>query len=284
MIEEVNKPSYYTILPAKIRYDKNLSPREILFYSEIVALSNKNKYCYASNKYFAELYEVDTTTVSKWVNHLADCGYLQLDYIKEGNEIKERHIRPLEGIDSSAIGIDPGAGGVLTTAQGGIDHSPGGIGENAKENNINNNITSMNTMKENNKKNSTKVLSESELASAIQNVDETNSQVVKYWIEHLPKSREFIETLLKWYSTQKKKPSIWQLQNKLDKLYKLYSTEKDQIECVLQSAVEGWIGFFEIRNRGTSQKTSNDPGRIRTIDINAQEEQLQKLQEKYGKR
>ena len=53
----MDNPSYYAILPANVRYDKNLKPMEKILYAEITALSNKNGYCSASNSYFAKLYE-----------------------------------------------------------------------------------------------------------------------------------------------------------------------------------------------------------------------------------
>ena len=34
------KPNYYAVLPAIVRYDNDLKPNEKLLYAEIVALSN----------------------------------------------------------------------------------------------------------------------------------------------------------------------------------------------------------------------------------------------------
>ena len=51
------KPSYYAIIPAEVRYS-NLKPNAKLLYGEITALSSKEGYCFATNNYFAKLYNV----------------------------------------------------------------------------------------------------------------------------------------------------------------------------------------------------------------------------------
>ncbi len=84
--------SYYSILTADVRYDKRLKPNEKLLFSEITALSNKRGYCNASNNYFAQLYDVTTATASNWVNHLKDRGYIDVEMIYDGKQIKERRI------------------------------------------------------------------------------------------------------------------------------------------------------------------------------------------------
>lgn len=90
-------PSYYSILTANVRYDqrlKNHADCKVL-YSEITALSNKDGYCHATNKYFSKLYDRPVPTISKWINLLKDCGYLKVVMIKDGKQIKERLIYPV---------------------------------------------------------------------------------------------------------------------------------------------------------------------------------------------
>ena len=86
------KKSYYAIIPANVRYDKSITPNAKLLYGEITALCNEKGYCWASNNYFANLYEVTPQAVSKWINQLAKKGYITLDYERAGNEIKQRNI------------------------------------------------------------------------------------------------------------------------------------------------------------------------------------------------
>lgn len=90
----MERPGYYGILPANIRYDKNLKPMEKIMYSELTALSNKNGYCNATNSYFAELYEVSKNTVSLWIGDLEKAGYIKTKLIYESGtkNIKERRI------------------------------------------------------------------------------------------------------------------------------------------------------------------------------------------------
>ena len=90
----MERPGYYGILPASIRYNKNLKPMEKIMYSELTALSNKNGYCNATNSYFAELYEVGKNTVSLWISDLEKAGYIKTKLIYETGTkiIKERRI------------------------------------------------------------------------------------------------------------------------------------------------------------------------------------------------
>ena len=89
------KPSYYSIITADVRYDERLKPNEKLLYSEITALSNKYGYCTATNSYFSKLYRADKSTVSRWVSHLEKCGYVQVEQTRNGKRIVQRKIYPV---------------------------------------------------------------------------------------------------------------------------------------------------------------------------------------------
>lgn len=87
------QPNYYAIIPATVRYDTNLKYAEELLYGEITALANKNGYCYAQNKYFADLYNVTAVSVSRWISHLQELGYIETKVIRnENKEIVSRNI------------------------------------------------------------------------------------------------------------------------------------------------------------------------------------------------
>ena len=59
----IERPNYCAILSAEVRYDNRLKPNVKLLYAEITALCNMNKECYASNKYFSDLYNKSKGTI-----------------------------------------------------------------------------------------------------------------------------------------------------------------------------------------------------------------------------
>ena len=80
MEEQINK-SYYAIIPAPIRYDKDLPPNAKLLYGEITALSNDKGFCWARNEYFSNLFGVSEVSISKWVNALVKKNYISSEMV-----------------------------------------------------------------------------------------------------------------------------------------------------------------------------------------------------------
>ncbi len=86
--------SYYAIIPANVRYDSNVCPNAKLLYGEITALCNLKGFCWANNSYFANLYGVSKTSISKWVKQLIDGGYINshIEYKLDTKEILNRYL------------------------------------------------------------------------------------------------------------------------------------------------------------------------------------------------
>ena len=89
------KPNYYAVIPAEIRYNDKLTANSKLLFGEITALTNKTGVCWASNKYFADLYGVDKKTVSRWIHQLQEEGYLDIEmkYNKETKQVTKRSMK-----------------------------------------------------------------------------------------------------------------------------------------------------------------------------------------------
>ena len=93
-------PNYYAIIPANVRY-ADLKPNAKLLYGEITALSNKHGFCFASNKYFAELYKVNKNTISSWISDLKNYGFVTVKIERNvNNQITKRCIGILKKMDN----------------------------------------------------------------------------------------------------------------------------------------------------------------------------------------
>ena len=103
-------PGYYAIIPANIRYDKDIPANAKLLYGEITALCNKKGYCWAKNSYFTDLYQVDDRTIRRWINALKDKGYINISFKKkmiDEIEVKVRYISiadPKDNINTNING------------------------------------------------------------------------------------------------------------------------------------------------------------------------------------
>ncbi len=95
-----NEPGYFAIIPASVRYDKNISPNAKLLYGEITALAKRDGYCWARNSYFAGLYGVTAQAISIWIGQLKRRRYISVSIDKKhgntrkifvGNSIEEHN-------------------------------------------------------------------------------------------------------------------------------------------------------------------------------------------------
>lgn len=136
---ENENPSYFAIIPADVRYDKRLKANEKLMYGEITCLANKLGYCFSTNNYFAELYDVTPQAISGWIKNLEKCGYITCEYLHNGTEIKERRIRIVK--DTNSTNDEEGNS---TKVEKGINKSLKGYKQKFKDNNTSSNNTSNN--------------------------------------------------------------------------------------------------------------------------------------------
>jgi hypothetical protein len=121
-------PNFYAVIPADVRYDPDLCPNAKLLYGEITALSNKSGYCYATNAYFADLYSVETRTVSRWVQQLAQKFYISIELTAENNQTV-RHLKISNSMKNTQITRQKDRGGVDKKIVGGVTKLSGGVGQ-----------------------------------------------------------------------------------------------------------------------------------------------------------
>lgn len=102
-MDEENKASYYAVIPANVRYDKDITANAKLLYGEIAALCHLKGYCWSTNKYFSQLYGVSKETISRWISKLAEKGYIKtyVKYRDGTKEVAERMISVIDPIDKN---------------------------------------------------------------------------------------------------------------------------------------------------------------------------------------
>lgn len=175
---EQEKPNYYAIIPANVRYDNRLRQSEKLFYGEITALTFKTGECWASNTYFAKLYEVTPQAISKWILDLQKYGYIDVEYKYNGKEVEKRIIKVSTYVDRYQQKYDEG-----------INKSLGGYQQKFKENNTSNNNTSIN--------NNTYSVTEKQYEEFMEEYPKkTKTESVKRWFALNKPSETFFKILI----------------------------------------------------------------------------------------
>jgi hypothetical protein len=81
-MEEEFKENYYVVIPVRLLQDRSISSTAKLVYGQIVALSNKYGFCWAGNRYFAELFKVSEETIRVSIEILVKKGYLRTEIDK----------------------------------------------------------------------------------------------------------------------------------------------------------------------------------------------------------
>ena len=83
---------YFTIIPQHVIRLKKLGDARFL-YGHILTLSNKVGYCYAHNNFLAEVMEVDTRTISRYVKALEEADLITVSFAKNNS-------RTIQAIDT----------------------------------------------------------------------------------------------------------------------------------------------------------------------------------------
>lgn len=229
---EEQQRSYYAIIPANVRYDKDLAPNAKLLYGEITALCNEKGYCWASNQYFAELYGVSVLSIKRWVNSLVTKGYIYRTLTYKPNS-KE--------VDKRILSIDGGIKIDTTSVQKCYDPSI----KNDTDNNtsINNTFNNTNIYKGEKKRKSETV----------------NSVIAEY-----TESKDLQDALHGFVEMRNKarKPlTARAMKLSLNILTELALDDVTKIAIVNQSIMHNWLTFYKLQNNnGPKQLTRKEMG------------------------
>lgn len=74
----MERPTFYAVIPSAVRY-ADISAQAKLLYGEITALTEQEGFCWASNGYFARLYNAGARSVSRWLAELEQAGFIKIE-------------------------------------------------------------------------------------------------------------------------------------------------------------------------------------------------------------
>jgi hypothetical protein len=140
---ENENPNYYAVIPANVRYCKGLSSTAKLLYGEIAALANAEGYCWATNTYFAKLFDMSVSTIAHTIGTIEEAGFIKINNIYGDNGgIIQRRMYIIGGMQKTAYPMQKTAYPMQKTARGYAENCMGGMQKIAQiikqDNNINN--------------------------------------------------------------------------------------------------------------------------------------------------
>ena len=136
-----DKPGYWAVLPADVRYDDKLKPNAKLLYAEISSLTNSNGYCWATNEYFAGLYDLGVSTVSRLISNLEERGYIRCEMAATETGSERRIYAGIFSVRVQGGGLaensnTPPEGGLAENGKRGVaEKSKRGLADFGKQNN-----------------------------------------------------------------------------------------------------------------------------------------------------
>ena len=78
MDKNIERPGFWAVLPAAVRYDQSLSPMARLLYAEISSLCDQRGYCFAPNAYFQNVFGMSERTLQRHLRTLEAGGYIRI--------------------------------------------------------------------------------------------------------------------------------------------------------------------------------------------------------------
>lgn len=143
MTEAQENAAYYSVTPAPVRYDPELSPNAKLLYGEITSLCNKKGYCWATNSYFTQLFDLSASTISRLISQLERRGHIVIKTVATETGSERRIFTDIYRVELLSAASQEG--GTQKPQEGGSQKSQGGVRKNRKQNGY-----QLNDYKENN--------------------------------------------------------------------------------------------------------------------------------------
>lgn len=108
--QTTERPAYWAVLPASVRYDETLPASAKLLFAEISSLAEATGFCFASNEYFAGLYAMSERTVQRHIKALESGGHIVIVDGDGGSGRRKIYAgaNPLRGNPDKNVGVEEG--------------------------------------------------------------------------------------------------------------------------------------------------------------------------------
>ena len=258
----IEKPNYFAILPACVRYAKIPAIAKILF-AEITALSNKKGFSNASNFYFSELYETTKRTISKNFQILENKGFIKIE-IERSPAGTFRKIWPIIRPETRLETSSPRK--KTSTPQEESFQPP------RKKTSIQKNNTSNNNTRKNNKENTIKEKTQNKKILSFEN--KTALDITLNNFKFKPEFKPVLknEILKYWRYLEEKKGASWGNVTtvkaqvyRFEKLIKEF-THKEIIESIQECILKGNTNFNPQWTKNRINKTKKTQQNEKTAD------------------
>lgn len=93
------------VIPTSLLGDNRLTSNERLLLIDILSLCKKKGYCWATNEYFKNLFNVSNQTISKSISSLSKYDYIVLEYDRKEKNNSKRVIRISNGLKNQISSI-----------------------------------------------------------------------------------------------------------------------------------------------------------------------------------
>ena len=244
-------------IPIELWESNELTMQEKLMLVEIDSLDNDHG-CFASNKHFAEWFGLSTGRCSQIIKGLESKGYISIEYIREGKEIKKRIIKsnykyqkvPVketkEPIKDIKYPIKNTKGGCLENDDTPIKKTK----DPYLENDEGNNTKSINTKDINTR-------------DIEREKKETTNSVIKDFAKGDLEIEEALLEFKEMREANKNKLTVRSMKLNLNQLEKLSKSKDEMINIINQSIMKCWKGFFEIKAKPGIMNSGNNQSKTK---------------------
>ena len=238
---EANKAGFYMVIPADVWKDQDLPANAKLLYGGISALICSDGYCFASNEYLAETFDMTHETIARLITKLEKAGHIRrvIERDKTGQIVGRKLFLKVSVTDG--WGIDKKINTPLQKNQGGIDQKVKYTDKSI-------------TKKEKDKKEKQQPLTDEELRAAV--VSGINGLAAENW------SAAVKNDLFKWimalYDPSRTVRKAHPVRSKLSvdgtfRKLALSGNDPQVMIGMLCTAIEGGWQGVQVPNKGTSK-------------------------------